>query len=126
MNKKALVVVTNVSKYQGVDIDRATGLWLGEAVHFVDEMEKNGFQIDYVSPQGGYTPIDPHSLEAEIMTDLDWQYYQNRSFMHQLGNTLAVDSIDSQNYDVIYYTGGHGVIWDFPDNKKLQEIAMAI
>lgn len=126
MNKKALVVVTNVSKYQGVDIDRATGLWLGEAVHFVDEMEKNGFQIDYVSSQGGYTPIDPHSLEAEMMTDLDWQYYQNRSFMHQLGNTLAVDSIDPQNYDVIYYTGGHGVIWDFPDNKKLQEIAMAI
>lgn len=38
--KKMLVVVTNVSKYKGVDIDRPTGLWLGEAVHFVDEVLK--------------------------------------------------------------------------------------
>ena len=56
MTKKVLVVVTNVSKYQGIEIDHATGLWLGEAVHFVDEMEKHGYQIDYMSPQGGYTP----------------------------------------------------------------------
>ena len=126
MKQKVLIVVTNVSKYQGVDIDRPTGLWLGEAVHFVDEMENHGYQIDYVSPQGGYTPIDPHSLEADMMTSLDWQYYQNRSFMHQLGNTLAANSINPDNYDVIYYTGGHGVVWDFPDDKQLQKIAMAI
>lgn len=117
---KILVVVTNTSKYQNVDIDRATGLWLGEAVHFVDEMAKNGYQIDYVSPKGGYTPIDPHSLEADMMTPLDWKYYQNSSFMHQLGNTLSADSINPADYDVIYYTGGHGVIWDFPNNEKLQ------
>lgn len=61
-----------------------------------------------------------------MMTPLDWQYYQNRSFMHQLGNTLAADSINPDDYDVIYYTGGHGVVWDFPDNKQLQKIAMAI
>lgn len=123
---KILVVVTNTSKYQNVDIDRATGLWLGEAVHFVDEMAKNGYQIDYVSPKGGYTPIDPHSLEADMMTPLDWKYYQNSSFMHQLGNTLSADSINPADYDVIYYTGGHGVIWDFPNNEKLQSIAMDI
>lgn len=126
MNKKVLVVVTNVSKYLNVDIDRATGLWLGEAVHFVDEMEKHGYQVDYVSPKGGYTPIDPHSLAADMMTPLDWEYYQNSSFMSRLGNTLAADSITPDDYNVIYFTGGHGVIWDFPDNEKLQSIAMSI
>ncbi len=39
---------------------RPTGLWLGEAVHFVKKVEAAGFQVDYVSPRGGYTPIDPH------------------------------------------------------------------
>jgi putative intracellular protease/amidase len=39
---------------------RPTGLWLGEAVHFVKKVEAAGYQVDYVSPCGGYTPIDPY------------------------------------------------------------------
>ncbi|HIX01641.1 MAG TPA: type 1 glutamine amidotransferase domain-containing protein [Candidatus Ligilactobacillus excrementigallinarum] len=61
-----------------------------------------------------------------MMTPLDWEYYQNSSFMSRLGNTLAADSITPDDYNVIYFTGGHGVIWDFPDNEKLQSIAMSI
>ena len=61
-----------------------------------------------------------------MMTPLDWKYYQNQSFMNRLGNTLSVDAIDANDYDVIYYTGGHGVIWDFPENEALQQIAMDI
>lgn len=124
--KKMLVVVTNVSKYQGVEINRPTGLWLGEAVHFVDEVIKNGYEVDYVSPLGGYTPIDPHSLEDDMMTPLDWQYYQNHEFMNQLGNTKNIHEVNSDDYDVIYYTGGHGVIWDFPEDETLQKVAMDI
>ncbi len=54
MSKKVLVVLTSVEKYPG--LPRATGLWLGEAVHFVHKVEAAGFAVDYVSPQGGYTP----------------------------------------------------------------------
>ncbi|WP_454192971.1 type 1 glutamine amidotransferase domain-containing protein [Paenibacillus sp. Marseille-Q7038] len=121
---KILVVVTNVSKYP--DLERATGLWLGEAVHFADKMENEGYKIDYVSPNGGYTSIDPHSLEKDQMTELDWKYYQNNNFLNKLGTTLAAEDINPEDYDVIYYTGGHGVMWDFPDNKKLQEVAIKI
>lgn len=56
MNKKILVVLTNTAKYP--NIKRATGLWLGEAVHFVDPVQQAGFTVDYVSPAGGYVPID--------------------------------------------------------------------
>lgn len=124
--KKMLIVVTNIAKYQGVDVDRATGLWLGEAVHFVDAVEKAGYHVDFVSPEGGYTPIDPHSLEADMMTELDWEYYQNHAFMNRLATTLAAKDVNPDDYDVIYYTGGHGVIWDFPNDETLQQIAMAI
>ena len=64
MSKKILVVLTSVEKYP--DLDRPTGLWLGEAVHFVHKVQAAGFKVDYVSPQGGYTPIDPHSLAADM------------------------------------------------------------
>jgi putative intracellular protease/amidase len=122
MTKKILVVLTGTAKYP--NLDRATGVWLGEAVHFVEKLEKAGYQVDYVSPQGGYTPIDPHSLA--MAEPVDWQWYQNKKFMDRLGATLKPSDIDPTDYSVIYYVGGHGVIWDFPDNEELQAISRQI
>ncbi|MFY0744276.1 type 1 glutamine amidotransferase domain-containing protein [Solibacillus silvestris] len=124
MMKKILLVVTNTSKYP--NLDRATGLWLGEAVHFAAEIEKAGYEIDYVSPKGGYTPLDPHSLQPDQMTELDWEYYTNTDFLNKLSNTLPVDSINPNDYAAIYYAGGHGVMWDFAEDENLQNIASTI
>ncbi|MFV0341250.1 MAG: type 1 glutamine amidotransferase domain-containing protein [Parachlamydiaceae bacterium] len=122
MKKKILVVLTSVAKYP--DLNRATGLWLGEAVHFVKRIKEAGYAVDYVSPKGGYTPIDPHSLENADQTD--WQWYQNKEFMSHLGATITPDNVKAEDYAAIYYTGGHGVVWDFPDDKKLQAISRKI
>ena len=89
-------------------------------------MEKEGYKVDYVSPLGGFTPIDPHSLQSDQMTELDWKYYLNNDFLNKLGATLSADDVNAEDYDAIYYTGGHGVMWDFPDNEKLQNIASKI
>lgn len=122
MAKKILVVLTSVSKYP--NMNRANGLWLGEAVHFVKKVENANYQVDYVSPLGGYTPIDPHSLS--MADETDWEWYQNKRFMNRLGKTLKPAEIDPKNYCAVYYAGGHGVVWDFYDNKELQEISRAI
>lgn len=122
MSKKMLVVLTSVPKYP--NMNRATGLWLGEAVHFVKKVQEAGYEVDYVSPQGGYTPVDPHSLEnAE---DVDWEWYQNKEFMSRLGSTLKPSEVNPDDYIAIYFAGGHGVIWDFPDNDKPQELSRKI
>ena len=117
-------MLTSVEKYP--NLPRATGLWLGEAVHFVHKVEAAGFKVDYVSPQGGYTPIDPHSLAADMATDIDWEWYHNKAFMNRLGATLKPSEIKPQDYVAIYYAGGHGVIWDFADNVELQTISRDI
>lgn len=122
--KKVLVVLTNVSKYY--NNERATGLWFRELVHFVDIMKKEGFIFEYTSPNGGYIPIDPYSLWVEYMTSLDWEYYTNGGVMNNLGKTIPSSNIDSSQYDIIYYTGGHGVMWDFTDSKCLQDVARDI
>ncbi|MCY1348855.1 Molecular chaperone Hsp31 and glyoxalase 3 [compost metagenome] len=122
MSKKILVVLTSVPKYP--NLARATGLWLGEAVHFVRKVEAAGYQVDYVSPQGGYTPIDPHSLA--MADETDWAWYQDKAFMDRLGATLQPSAINPDDYSVIYYAGGHGVVWDFPDNGELQAISRRI
>lgn len=120
--KKILVVLTSVAKYPS--LNRATGLWLGEAVHFVEKMESAGYEIDYVSPLGGYVSIDPHSLADS--DSLDWEWYQKKEFMNRLGNTLNPAQINPDDYIAIYYAGGHGVMWDFPDNETLQSITRQI
>lgn len=122
MSKKVLVVLTSHEKFP--NINRPTGLWLGEAVHFVQKMEAAGYQIDFVSPRGGYTPIDPASLA--MAEDIDWEWYQNKDFMNRLGTTLKPEDVDPDEYEVIYYAGGHGDKWDFPDNERLQQISRRI
>ena len=124
MSKKILVVLTSVEKYP--DLDRPTGLWLGEAVHFVHKVQAAGFKVDYVSPQGGYTPIDLHSLAADMASPIDWQWYHDKAFMNRLGATLKPDQVNPDDYIAIYYAGGHGVIWDFPDNTQLQALSRRI
>lgn len=122
--KKILIVVTNISKYETTN--RATGLWFGEATHFIDPILKAGYEIDFVSPNGGYTPIDPHSLSSDFMIDIDWKYYCDPKFLSALANTKKASDINPNEYFAIYYTGGHGVIWDFPENEELQNIALEI
>ena len=122
MSKKILVVLTNTAKYP--TLKRATGLWLGEAVHFVDAVEKAGYKVDYVSPAGGYVPIDPHSLT--LAADIDWTWYNDKAFMNRLGGTLSPGQVKPDDYCAIYYAGGHGVIWDFPENTALQDLARRI
>ncbi|MDD0976987.1 type 1 glutamine amidotransferase domain-containing protein [Pseudomonas fontis] len=122
MSKNVLVVLTNTAKYP--DLKRATGLWLGEAVHFVEKIEKAGYKVDYVSPAGGYVPIDPHSLS--MAQDIDWAWYNNKAFMNRLGTTLRPEQVKASDYKAIYYTGGHGVIWDFPGSSGLQTLARQI
>lgn len=120
---KALLVATNIERY--ANNDRLTGLWLSELTHFYDELVKAGIDCDVVSPEGGYVPLDPHSLQ--FMDDTDRHYYADKTFRNQvLGQSLSADQVKAEDYDIIYYSGGHGVMWDFPESKQLAKIAQAI
>lgn len=121
--KKVLIVLTNTSKYAHHAIP--TGLWLGELTHFYDEIRQQGLEADFVSPKGGYVPLDPYSMK--FMTEVDYKWYGKPSFVaRSLSNTLKPSEVNPDDYVAIYYTGGHGVLWDFPDNPDIQELAMAI
>ncbi|GGB01235.1 type 1 glutamine amidotransferase domain-containing protein [Macrococcus hajekii] len=121
--KKILVVLTNIEKYE--TINRATGLWLGEAAQFVEVVKEAGYETDYVSPAGGLVPIDPASLTSA--DDIDFKWYHDADFKrHALAETLKPSDINPEDYAAIYYTGGHGTMWDFKDNIELQQIAEKI
>lgn len=121
--KKVLIVETNVQSYQGTD--EPTGLWLGEATEFVEEVQKVGIKVDYVSPKGDFVPIDPRSMKY-VNKSIMAIYHDKEFILNGLTNTKEPKDIIPTEYMAIYYTGGHGVMWDFPDNKELQDIALEI
>ncbi|CEF50947.1 type 1 glutamine amidotransferase domain-containing protein [Lactococcus garvieae] len=120
---KVLIVETNIKRYKNTN--EATGLWLGESAEFVDELQKHGIAYDFVSPNGGYVPLDPRSMK--YMDEAIWNIYERQDFVERaLKKTLKPEEVISQDYRAIYFTSGHGVMWDFPDNPEIKGIAQAI
>lgn len=118
---KILIIVTNVSEYEKVGY--RTGLWLGELTHFWDVAEEAGYQMDIASPSGGTIPLDPESLSHEVLKELGTQKrYRDRSYMNLLEKTLKVSEINPAEYDALYMTGGHGVMFDFPSSTELEAL----
>ncbi|KRM11184.1 type 1 glutamine amidotransferase domain-containing protein [Paucilactobacillus suebicus] len=122
---KVLVVLTNHQKFD--TINRATGLWLSEATHFVNVMKNNNIGVDYVSPKGGYVPVDPGSMDSSQYDEINHRFYDDAEFRNQaLGASLKPSEVQAANYDAIYFAGGHGTVWDFPNNTELGLIAKQI
>ncbi len=103
-----------------------TGLWLTELTHFYDVALAAGYEMDFVSPLGGEVPLDERSLKSIYLDKSARQHLADPAFMQRLKTTLTPNAINPTQYKAIYYTGGHGTMWDFPNNKALQNISEQI
>ncbi|MGI9611997.1 MAG: type 1 glutamine amidotransferase domain-containing protein [Acidimicrobiales bacterium] len=121
MTKKALIVATNHSDFEHAKAD-PTGLWLSELTHFYDEFERAGIDIDIASPLGGKVPIDGRSLGRIVLDKATKRRHEDPEFMALLDNTRPLSDVDGENYDVLYFAGGHGAMWDFANNDELQTL----
>lgn len=119
---KALIVCTNHTDYPTKA--QKTGLWLSEATHFYDELADRNLPYDIASPNGGPVPIDEKSLERRDNTNEKW--YNNPTFRSKLEHSLRLDEINPTDYQILYLAGGHGTMWDFPENPMLQTIIRQI
>ncbi|MFB7874519.1 type 1 glutamine amidotransferase domain-containing protein [Nocardia sp. NPDC056064] len=124
MSKRILNVVTNVGDFG--DPSHPTGLWLSELTHAWHVFEQNGFEQTLVSPAGGPVPLEPRSLKFPNYDKTAKAWRADPARMALLDNTAAPDEIDSADYDAIYFTGGHAVMYDFPDSAGLQRITREI
>ncbi|WP_339022455.1 type 1 glutamine amidotransferase domain-containing protein [Spiroplasma endosymbiont of Crioceris asparagi] len=121
--KKILVVLTNIDHYGNSDVK--TGLWLSEATDFVDIMQGEDFLIDYISPKGGRVPLDPVGMS--FATERDLEILNSKDFQERaIQNSLTPSDVNPKDYAAIYYTGGHGVMWDFAKNEALDKLALEI
>lgn len=112
MSKKVLIVVTSTASFKD---GTPTGLWLAEAAEPYKVFERNGIEVDFASPKGGATPLDPNSVandETKTFHDV----------VKKLEQTTKLKDVVFENYDGIFIPGGHGTVFDLPGDKDLQNI----
>lgn len=119
--KRALIIVTNHSDFQYPKAD-PTGLWLSELVHFYDVFEAGKIPMDIVSIEGGKIPVDQRSLGWMVLDKATKKRNEDPKFMALLENTKSIADIQTDAYDIIYFAGGHGAMWDFANNDELNAI----
>jgi putative intracellular protease/amidase len=96
---------------------RKTGFWLEEfaAPYFV--FRDAGVDLTLSSPKGGQPPIDPKSDVPENQTASMARFKKDSAAQRALANTSRLADMKSENFDTIFYVGGHGPMWDLVDNK---------
>jgi len=119
-NKRILIVVTSHEELG--DTGKKTGFYLSEVTHPYDVFTGAGYDVDFVSPKGGKAPMDGVQLEDPI----NKAFLDDPDKVKQVENTLQPSQVDPTQYDAIFYAGGHGTMWDFPNNEQLAQIATNI
>ncbi|MDO5105177.1 type 1 glutamine amidotransferase domain-containing protein [Capnocytophaga sp.] len=119
---KILIIVTGITHYEN---GTPTGLWLSELTHLYDEAKKEGWEITIASPQGGNTPIDPESLKPMLLDKISKKYYEDEAFMKELEQTKSLSEVADETFDLVYLAGGHGTMYDFPNDETMQQIVAA-
>jgi len=117
---KILMVITSHDELGNTG--RKTGFWLEElaAPYFV--FKDAGAEIVLASPKGGQPPLDPKSNEPNSQTDLTRRFEADAAANAQLASTLRLDSVKQQDFDTVFYPGGHGPMWDLAEDKNSIEL----
>ena len=115
-----LLIATGTGKYASGNLP--TGLWLSELTHIYHRAKKQGYEITVASPKGGDVPVDPESLKPLLLDKISRNYWDDPAFRRMLQHTKSLNEISGKMFDCIYLAGGHGTMYDFPDNAVLQSI----
>lgn len=77
-----------------------------------------GAEIVLASPKGGQPPLDPKSNEPNFQTDLTRRFEADAAAKAQLASTVRLDSVEPQDFDTVFYPGGHGPMWDLAEDQN--------
>lgn len=114
--KKILFVVTSTSRKGNTG--KKTGYFLSEVSHPWKVLNDAGYTIDFVSPQGGQPPVDAFDLTDPV----NKEFWDNKTYNSKINNSMKPSEVDPSQDVAIFYAGGHGTMWDLPDNTDIASI----
>lgn len=120
---EVLFVVTSHDQLGGTG--RKTGLWLEELAAPWYAVQDAGHLPSLASPLGGRVPVDPGSEQKDQRPSSVERFLNDPEAMYRLDNASPLAEIRWQEFEAFFLPGGHGVMWDLPDNARLAQILSA-
>ena len=118
---KVLFVLT--SHDQLGDTGEKTGFWLEEFASPYYRLKDAGADITLASPRGGQPPLDPKSHEPDAQTEDTKRFDNDQEARNQLAKTVRLSEVNADDFDAIFYPGGHGPLWDlYKDEHSIKLI----
>lgn len=111
---KILIVLT--SHDQLGNTGKKTGFWLEELAAPYYVLKDAGAALTLASPKGGQPPLDPVSDLPENQTESTQRFRTDIAAQMELANTKKLAEVSADDFDAVFYPGGHGPMWDMPDN----------
>jgi putative intracellular protease/amidase len=110
------IVMVLTSHDQLGNTGHKTGFWLEEfaAPYFV--FRDAGVELTLASPKGGQPPVDPKSDLPENQTPAMARFKKDERAHKELSQTVKLDTIKAEDYDTVFYVGGHGPMWDLAES----------
>jgi len=114
---KILAVVTSVDTMGSSG--KSTGYELTELSRAYYVFQANGFEVDIASPKGGKPPV---IIDKDDMGIYDYAFLNDTIAQRKTSHTIAIDEVNPDDYQAIFFAGGKGAMFDFPNNKSIQSI----
>lgn len=111
---KLLIVLTSHDKLG--DTGKKTGFWLEEFTAPYYEFLDAGAGLTLASPKGGQPPLDPKSDEPDAQTETTERFRSDKDAQKVLANTHKLADVNADDFDAIFYPGGHGPLWDLSED----------
>jgi putative intracellular protease/amidase len=111
---KTLMVLT--SHDQLGDTGKKTGFWLEEFASPYYVFKDAGAEVVLASPQGGQPPLDPKSDEPDAQTEATHRFKADSAAQNALAHTVKLSSVSADDFDAVFYPGGHGPLWDLAED----------
>ncbi len=96
---------------------KKTGFWLEEFAAPYYVFKDAGADVTLASPAGGQPPLDPKSDLPDFQTEQTGRFKQYPDAQKALANTTKLSEIDAADFDLVFYPGGHGPLWDLAESK---------
>lgn len=119
---KVLLVLT--SHDQLGDTGKKTGFWVEEFAAPYYAFQDAGFDITVATPKGGAAPIDPSSEAKDAQTAATERYYKDEAVQKIIAHTEKLSEQKAENFDAVFYPGGHGPLWDLANDQDSQQLIL--
>lgn len=113
---KVLIVLTSHSELG--DTGKKTGFWIEEFAAPYYVLSDAGVEITLASPEGGEPPVDPSSEAPGAQTEATERYNGDKELQEKLRNTVKLSEVKAEDYDAVFYPGGHGPLWDLTESQE--------